>query len=137
VKLRKRKLRKRDLEEFLRKALEELGLEGVEVSLYITDDEEIRELNRTYRNKDRPTDVLSFPFGEEVGGVKLLGEIVISQDTALRQAQKLGHSLREEVRRLVVHGLVHLLGYDHEKGLEEERKFRKVEEFLLGRLPSL
>ncbi|NPB06641.1 MAG: rRNA maturation RNase YbeY [Aquificae bacterium] len=134
VKLRKRKVKKKELEELLLKALEVLGLKGVELSVYVTDDEEIRRLNRTYRKKDRPTDVLSFPLNERADGYLLLGDIVISQDTAERQAEELGHSLKEEIKRLAVHGLVHLLGYDHEKGGEEEKRFRALEEEILSKL---
>jgi len=114
--------------------MELLGLEGAELSLYVTDDQEIRELNRTYRKKDRPTDVLSFPLGEKAEGYLLLGDVVISQDAAERQAKELGHSLKEEIKRLAVHGLIHLLGYDHEKGGEEERRFRALEEEILSKL---
>ncbi|MDQ7082921.1 MAG: rRNA maturation RNase YbeY [Aquificota bacterium] len=87
----------------------------------------MRELNREYRGKDRPTDVLSFPDGTSIAGKVLLGDVVISVDTAKRQAQNLGHSLGE-VERLLVHGVIHLLGYDHEPGGEEERKFQELEE---------
>lgn len=134
VKLKKRKVKKKEVEEWLLKALEILGLEGVEISVYITDDEEIRKLNKTYRGKDKATDVLSFPLDENFEGYRLLGDIVISQDTAERQARELGHSLKEEVKRLLIHGLVHLLGYDHEKGGEEERKFKELEERILSKL---
>lgn len=134
VKLKKRKVKKKEVEEWLLKALEILGLEGVEISVYITDDEEIRKLNKTYRGKDKATDVLSFPLDENFEGYRLLGDIVISQDTAERQAWELGHSLKEEVKRLLIHGLVHLLGYDHEKGGEEERKFKELEERILSKL---
>jgi probable rRNA maturation factor len=66
----------------------------------------------------------------------ILGDIVISVDTAKRQAQELGHSLEEELKRLLVHGLVHLLGYDHELGGEEEKKFFELEEFVLKEFKS-
>ena len=134
VKLKKRKVKKREVEEWLLKALEVLGLEGVEISVYITNDEEIRKLNKTYRGKDKATDVLSFPLDENFEGYRLLGDIVISQDTAERQARELDHSLKEEVKRLLIHGLVHLLGYDHEKGEEEEKKFKELEERILSKL---
>ena len=134
VKLRKRKVQKKEIEEWLLKALDILNLEGVEISVYITNDEEIRELNKTYRGKDKPTDVLSFPLNETFDGYRILGDIVISQDTAERQAKELGHSLKEEVQRLLIHGLVHLLGYDHEKGGEEEKKFSKLEKKILSKL---
>lgn len=102
--------------------------------MYLTDDKTIRELNRAYREKDKPTDVLSFPISEEVGGWTVLGDIVISVDTAKRQAEYIGHSLEEEIKRLLVHGFLHLLGYDHELGKEEEREFFKLEEGILSSL---
>ncbi len=111
-----------------------MDLEKVEVSVYLTDDKTIRELNRAYREKDKPTDVLSFPISEEVGGWTVLGDIVISVDTAKRQAEYMGHPLEEEIKRLLVHGFLHLLGYDHELGKEEEREFFKLEEGILSSL---
>ncbi len=119
------------------KLLEAVGFEGTEISVYLTDDEDIRALNRDFRGKDKPTDVLSFIYDEPVGRYRLLGEIVISVDTASRQARELGHSLEEEIRRLLVHGFVHLLGYDHELGGEEERKFLEVEEVLMASVRDL
>ncbi len=116
------------------KLLERAGLENTEVSVYLTDDETIRALNRDFRGKDKPTDVLSFPYNEPVGKHRLLGEIVISVDTASRQARALGHSLEEEIKRLLVHGFVHLLGYDHELGGEEEKRFWEMEKTLTASL---
>jgi probable rRNA maturation factor len=113
------------------RALEVLGLNKAELSIVLVSDAQIRKLNKLYRNKDKPTDVLSFPIGEKVNGWLILGDIVISVDTAKRQAQGLGYSLEEELKRLLVHGLVHLLGYDHELGGEEEKKFFELEEFVL------
>jgi probable rRNA maturation factor len=92
------------------------------VTVAILPDSRIRALNRKYRRKDKPTDVLSFPekgSGGFVGGRKtfptpFLGEIAISRGIAQKQAKLLGHSLRTEVRVLALHGLLHLLGYDHE-----------------------
>ena len=134
IKLKKRKLPKSWIEERAKRILEILGIKNSELSVLITGDEEIRELNRTYRGKDRPTDVLSFPMGDRIDGKFILGDVVISLDTAQRQAKELGHSLEEEVERLLVHGILHLLGYDHELGQEEERKFRKLEDGTLARL---
>ncbi|HIP42449.1 MAG TPA: rRNA maturation RNase YbeY [Aquifex aeolicus] len=136
VKLKKRKIMKRVLEEWAQEALSSLGLKGVELSIYITDDSEIQELNKVYRGKDSPTDVLSFPINEIFNGYKILGDIVISQDTAERQAKEFGHTLEEEVRRLLVHGIIHLLGYDHEKGGEEEKRFYSLESYVLSRLSN-
>jgi len=83
-----------------------------DVELILTDDKEIQELNKTYRNKDKPTDVLSFPL-EDLPGMPL-GSIIISVDTAKRGAQEFGHSIDDEITLLFIHGLLHLLGYDHE-----------------------
>lgn len=122
------------LSKIAHRALEVLGLSKVELSIALVSDVQIKRLNKLYRNKDKPTDVLSFPIGEKVEDWLILGDIVISVDTARRQAQELGHSLEEELKRLLVHGLVHLLGYDHELGGEEEKKFFELEEFVLRRL---
>jgi probable rRNA maturation factor len=119
------------LSKIAHRALEVLGLSKVELSIALVSDAQIKRLNKLYRNKDKPTDVLSFPIGEKVEDWLILGDIVISVDTAKRQAKELGHSLEEELKRLLVHGLVHLLGYDHELGGEEERKFFELEEFVL------
>jgi probable rRNA maturation factor len=100
-----------------------LGLVGMgesELSLMLCDDETIRSLNAQWRGKDSPTDVLSFPQEEALSPGQfaqpppLLGDVVISFETAARQAAELGHSLEHELRALLVHGLLHLLGYDHE-----------------------
>jgi len=122
------------LSKIAHRALEVLGLSKVELSIVLVSDAQIKRLNKLYRNKDKPTDVLSFPIGEKVEDWLILGDIVISVDTARRQAQELGHSLEEELKRLLVHGLVHLLGYDHELGGEEEKKFFELEEFVLREL---
>jgi probable rRNA maturation factor len=122
------------LSKIAHRALEVLGLSKVELSIALVPDVQIKRLNKLYRNKDKPTDVLSFPIGEKVEDWLILGDIVISVDTAKRQAQELGHSLEEELKRLLVHGLVHLLGYDHELGGEEEKKFFELEEFVLKEL---
>ncbi|NLT95804.1 MAG: rRNA maturation RNase YbeY [Clostridia bacterium] len=111
-----------------------------EISLVFTDDEGIRELNKTYRGKDEPTDVLSFALLETGEGEMaivdgeeelLLGDIIISLETASRQAEEYGHSLDREIAYLMVHGLLHLLGYDHMT--EEDKKImRQREEELLA-----
>jgi probable rRNA maturation factor len=85
------------------------------VTLVITGDRRIRSLNRTWRGVDSATDVLSFPAGDGPAPVRHLGDLVISRETAARQARTEGHSLATEVRVLALHGLLHLLGYDHER----------------------
>lgn len=89
--------------------------ENVEVSLTFVTNEHIRELNRDYRGIDHETDVLSFPIDDsfEVDGPLLLGDIVISVEKAVEQAADFGHSLKREILYLVVHSMLHLLGYDH------------------------
>ncbi|HHY67375.1 MAG TPA: rRNA maturation RNase YbeY, partial [Alicyclobacillus sp.] len=103
----------------------------------LVDDERIHELNRDYRGVDRPTDVLSFAMREGEGepvqteeGRELLGDIVISVETAERQANQYGHSLRRELAFLAVHGFLHLLGYDHQSPEQERVMFGKQEEVL-------
>lgn len=112
-----------------------------EVSVSFVDNEQIRELNRDYRNKDAATDVLSFPLGEdgvydknEETGALLLGDIVISVERAKEQAEQYGHSLERELGWLTVHSMLHLLGYDHETGEEEARDMRAREEAVLTSL---
>jgi probable rRNA maturation factor len=99
--------------------LEDFG-KPAEISIVLTGDEEMRLLNRDYRGKDCPTDVLSFcqlegePFAPSADGVVELGDVVISVDTARRQALEHAHSLQDEIDLLTVHAVLHLLGYDHE-----------------------
>ncbi len=103
------------LRRLARAALARLGVEGAEVHVVVTGDATVRELNARFRGVDRPTDVLSFPDGARLpGGATLLGEIVISLDTARRQAEELGHDEVRELEELMLHGLLHLLGHDHE-----------------------
>jgi probable rRNA maturation factor len=97
---------------FLRTAQAAVGLRG-EVDVLLAGDRVLRRLNREFRGKDKATDVLSFPAAPELAGVHA-GDLAISLDTALKQAEEHGHSLRDEVRVLLLHGLLHLYGMDHE-----------------------
>ncbi|WP_285718883.1 rRNA maturation RNase YbeY [Pelosinus sp. IPA-1] len=123
----------------LNKAAEAYGIEPhTEVSLVLADDEYIRVLNRQYRDKDCSTDVLSFALneGEEplmIDGPEevLLGDIIISLETATRQAEEYGHSLERELAYLTVHGILHLLGYDH-MSEEDKKEMRQEEEYVLS-----
>ncbi|MBM7716300.1 putative rRNA maturation factor [Bacillus thermophilus] len=111
-----------------------------EVSVIFVSNEAIRELNHSYRGKNEPTDVLSFPMEElgegemEIayahGTPRMLGDIVISIDKAREQAHEYGHSLERELGFLAVHGFLHLLGYDHMTPEEEQKMFQKQEEIL-------
>jgi len=116
------------------------GVGPTEMGVVITDDATIHELNRRFLGIDEPTDVLSFGLGGQGGRpfalppdeVASLGEVVISYPTAARQAEEQGHSVQSEVSHLLVHGILHLLGYDHE-GAEDERLMgQKAEEILAG-----
>ncbi len=113
-----------------RTALRALGVEDHELSLTLVDDREIRTLNARYRGVRRRTDVLAFPL---VGPAPVLGEAVISVETARRQARTLGHSLAEELDLLCCHACLHLVGYDDRDPLEA-RLMHTREMALLGRL---
>lgn len=119
----------------MRRAIEAtLRYEGVgrdtEVSLTFADDESIHRLNLEYRGIDRPTDVLSFPIEENAEarpgrGLLVLGDIVISLERAAAQAEEFGHSFEREVAFLCIHSVLHLLGYDHERGEAEDADMRR------------
>ena len=109
-----------------------------EVSVSFVDNKEIRQLNKIYRNKDKSTDVLSFPLGENdvydvnnETGAYLLGDVVISIETAIKQAQMYNHTLEREVGFLTVHSMLHLLGYDHETTPIDAAIMREKEEQVL------
>jgi len=104
---------KKDLETFLAQARRAVGLAG-SVSVLLTGDAEIQRLNREFRGKNKPTDVLSFPSGENAGRARTAGDLALSVETAEREAQRLGHSLNLELKVLLLHGTLHLAGYDHE-----------------------
>lgn len=93
--------------------LAELELENAELSVLLTNDGVIQTLNHRHRGKNRPTDVLAFPLDDSDAQAPLLGDVVISLETAQRQAKKKGHGLLAEVCFLLAHGLLHLCGYDH------------------------
>ena len=122
--------------------LEHENFEGpAEISVTFVDNAAIAELNNQYRNKPMPTDVLSFPLGvdgqydiNETNGCKMLGDIVISMERAMEQANLYVHSLQREVAFLTVHSMLHLLGYDHENGGLEAVRMREREEAILIQL---
>ena len=114
---------------------------SAEISVRIVDDEEIHRLNLQYRGVDKSTDVLSFPLGidgvydiNNDTGAQMLGDIVISMSHAKKQAEMYGHSLQREIGFLVVHSMLHLLGYDHEQGGLEQEKMFEEQEMILGEL---
>ncbi len=114
---------------------------SAEISVTIVDDEQIHKLNLQHRNMDKSTDVLSFPLGVDGvydlnndTGAQMLGDIVISIEHAVKQADLYGHSLDREIAFLTVHSMLHLLGYDHEPGGLELVRMREKEEAVLTQL---
>lgn len=122
--------------------LEYENFEGpAEIDVSIVTDEAIKEINAEFRNIDSATDVLSFPLGENgvydvnpVTNAKMLGDVVISADTALKQADLFGHGIEREIAYLTVHSVLHLLGYDHVNGGLEKTIMREKEEVVLEAL---
>jgi len=122
--------------------LELEGFEGsAEVSVSFVDNEQIHKLNKEYRDIDKPTDVLSFPQGEDgiydknpETGAFVLGDIVISMEKAIEQAEEYGHTLQREIGYLTVHSMLHLMGYDHVDGGVEAVRMREKEENVLTNL---
>ena len=113
---------------------------SAEISVTFVDNEEIRKLNAQYRNKDTATDVLSFPMGENgvydvnmETGAKILGDVVLSMEKAIEQANAYGHSLQREVAYLTAHSVLHLLGYDHIESMDRVR-MREKEELIMTEL---
>ena len=123
------------VEKVLYSAIEKEKLENVSFNLIIVDNDYIHELNKTYRNIDRETDVITFALEDEDTLVmpsdeRILGDIYISIDRARSQAEDFGHSLLRELSFLAVHGFYHLLGYDHMTEEDEKVMFKKQEEVL-------
>lgn len=114
--------------------LSALGLSGAELSILLTGDREIHDLNLRYRGKNKPTDVLSFPQNDmepAEGAPRVLGDVVISVETTRRQAAEKGHSFEREMAILLIHGVLHLIGYDHERGGKDAAVMRAMERRML------
>ncbi len=116
-------------------------LDPAEVNVTFVDDDEIKFLNTEFRNIENSTDVLSFPLGEDgiydenpENGAKMLGDVVISVDHAVKQADAYGHSMQREIAFLTVHSMLHLLGYDHVNGGLEEMRMCEKQELVLNKL---
>ena len=122
------------LKDFLYKVCEDEKLNNVVFNVIIVDNNKIHEINKEYRNIDRETDVISFALEDDksfnISDFRLLGDIYISIDKAKSQSIEYGHSLKRELYFLAVHGLLHLLGYDHMEKEDEEVMFGKQEEIL-------
>jgi probable rRNA maturation factor len=117
--------------------LRAIGLSDAELSILLVGDRAMRKLNLEWRGKDKTTDVLSFSLQEgRFAHIRpeMLGDIVISVPAARRQAMAFGHTFTRELERLLVHGLVHLLGYDHERDIQEARSMARKERQLLEKI---
>ncbi len=131
----KEKIDTEELDKVITFACKHLKIKNPLLNIVIVDNERIRQINRDYRNKDAVTDVISFAFEEsndlKYDDMRFLGEIYISYDKCVEQAKEYGHSFKREFCYLAVHGLLHLLGYDHIK--EEDKKvMRALEEEILN-----
>lgn len=124
----------KDIENILKLGLKHMNIKDSYISVVIVDKDKIHEINKTYRNVDKVTDVISFAFEDNGGitpdGLRILGEIYLCMDKAKEQAIEYGHSNKREICYLVTHGLLHLLGYNHEKE-EDKKKMRIKEEEIL------
>ncbi len=117
--------------------LEALDQEQSELSVLLTNNAKIRELNYNYRDKDRATDVLSFPQDDDAldeNGLRLLGDVVISVETAVLQAEDHALTLEQELVLLTIHGVLHLLGYDHDRSRKEEVYMKKTTQKVFQKL---
>ena len=129
------KIETKELDQVIKFACKKMNVKNPLLNIVIVDNKKIQEINKTYRNKDAVTDVISFAFKEvsdvEYKDVRFLGEIYISYERCKEQASEYGHSVKREFCYLAVHGLLHLLGYDH---IEEEDKkvMRALEEEILN-----
>ena len=124
------------LNDYIKYLVKKLELEKCEFNVIIINNEEIRKINREYRNIDRETDVISFALEDEMDikydDFRLLGDIYISLDKAYSQAMEYGHSRERELCFLITHGILHLLGYDHMKPDDEREMFTLQESLLEG-----
>jgi probable rRNA maturation factor len=129
------KIDTKELDSVIKFACKHLNIENPLLNIVIVDNKRIQEINRDYRNKDAVTDVISFAFEEakdlEYEDVRFLGEIYISYERCKEQAKDYGHSVRREFCYLAVHGLLHLLGYDH-MNEEDKKVMRALEEEILN-----
>jgi probable rRNA maturation factor len=132
VKINPRRIRSK-----IRKILNALASEPVELSLVFVHDSEIAMLNQAYLHRSGPTNVISFPMREgEFGNLhpEILGDVVISVETAAREAKELSQSVEERIDFLLVHGILHLFGYDHEKSEESAREMEEKSDMLIDLL---
>lgn len=133
--LRRASFLQRPMSRLARNILAAAGEPGAELSLDLVGDRRMQRLNRQYRGRDYPTDVLAFPMREAKGPASpLLGDVVISLDAAARQSAAGGRPIEQELAALLIHGILHLVGFDHERGAREARRMRRKERSILKSL---
>jgi len=139
--LRRTRLDQLCLARLAQAVLSSVGEKKADLGILLVGDRSMRRLNRDYRKKNRTTDVLAFPMREGPGpSSALMGDVVISVPTAAQQARQLGRSLNAELTILLIHGILHLCGYDHERSNREARRMQQRERWVLrrlGRIPRL
>ncbi|GAB6071711.1 rRNA maturation RNase YbeY [Venenivibrio stagnispumantis] len=137
--IKDRKITKKFIKEAVFLILQNLNLDNVEISISLVDDETMRNLNREWRGKDKTTDVLSFPMEDEFGISKyrLLGDVIISLPYAEKQAKEIGYTIEEEIIRLLTHGILHLLGYDHETSEEDAKIMFDLQDKIFEKVVSV
>ncbi len=119
----------------MKKVLEDLACNDMELSILFTSDDKIAQMNEQYLGRIGPTNVLAFPM---IGGSApevasgMMGDVVISVDTALRESEEQGETLTQTIERLLIHGILHLIGYDHEKSAVEADRMQREEERLMA-----
>ena len=133
--LRQKRINENNLRTIAQKILVKAGTPTAELSLELVGNTRMQRLNKQYRHQNRPTDVLAFPQWEGHGPrTPLLGDVVISVPMAESQATALGHTFDEEMVQLLTHGILHLLGYDHERGQREAQRMRRKERAIMKSL---
>lgn len=143
VRLTRHLVRQVRLVELAQRVLSAIGEGDSELSLEIIGDRRMQRLNREYRKRDRTTDVLAFPTREVIMPkgltcqTSLLGDVVISLPTAIRQARAVGRSIDDELAILLVHGVLHLCGYDHERNVREAERMARRERAVLRRIAPI
>ncbi len=136
--LRQKRINDPILRSIAQKILTYVGHPEAELSLELVGNTRMQTLNHRYRHKDRPTDVLAFPLWEGPGPrTLLLGDVVISVPMAESQSKALGHSVDTEMVQLLIHGILHLIGYDHERGEREAQRMSRKERAIFKKLEPL
>lgn len=134
---KKYRLNRKKVLQWTRRILSLQRFESAEIGLVFVNDRQIREYNRTYRNRDKATDVLSFSMREGEGGdlhPEFLGDVMISLETAEKEAALFGRAVPEQLLVLLIHGILHLIGYDHERSSKEARRMQRREKILFDDL---